>query len=241
MVAARPAHPMEPLHAELRLRLRQRPREAARDPKEGQPQPPLGCGALAGNPFGIDREMMAEELGFDALLWNSMGAVADRDFVLETLPWGSFLMQHISRWAEDLIIHSSAEFGFIRLADAYSTGSSLMPQKKNPDSLEEAARQERTSQKACCRHCPRNQTSARGRALLGDVPHQRPVRGAQRADKAPMNEPTHEQMKSVGAQFEEGIAESFDYDKSVEMRAAKGGTSKACVLEQVRVLTGMIA
>lgn len=101
---------------------------------------PLGCGALASNPFGIDREMMSKELGFDQLLWNSMGAVADRDFVLETLQWGSFLMQHISRWAEDLIIYSSAEFGFVRLADAYSTGSSLMPQKKNPDSLGCAAR-----------------------------------------------------------------------------------------------------
>jgi argininosuccinate lyase len=97
---------------------------------------PLGCGALAGNPFGIDREMMAEELGFDGLLWNSMGGVADRDFVAETLQWGSMLMQHISRWAEDLTIYSSGEFGFVRLADAYSTGSSLMPQKKNPDSLD---------------------------------------------------------------------------------------------------------
>lgn len=97
---------------------------------------PLGCGALAGNPFGIDREMMSEELGFEGLLWNSMGGVADRDFVTETLQWGSMLMQHISRWAEDLIIYSTAEFGFVRLADAYSTGSSLMPQKKNPDSLE---------------------------------------------------------------------------------------------------------
>lgn len=96
---------------------------------------PLGCGALAGNPFGIDREIMTRELGFEGLLWNSMGAVADRDFVLETLQWGSFLMQHISWWAEDLIIYSSAEFGFVRLADAYSNGSSLMPQKKNPDSL----------------------------------------------------------------------------------------------------------
>lgn len=65
---------------------------------------PLGCGALAGNPFGIDRDMMAEELGFEGILWNSMGAVADRDFVSETLQWGSMLMQHISRWAEDLII-----------------------------------------------------------------------------------------------------------------------------------------
>ncbi|KAM4055666.1 lyase domain-containing protein [Hirsutella rhossiliensis] len=97
---------------------------------------PLGCGALAGNPFGIDRDMMTRELGFDGLLWNSMGGVADRDFVSETLQWGAMVMQHISRWAEDLIIYSTAEFGFVRLADAYSTGSSLMPQKKNPDSLE---------------------------------------------------------------------------------------------------------
>ncbi|KAI9793487.1 MAG: hypothetical protein M1816_007919 [Peltula sp. TS41687] len=97
---------------------------------------PLGCGALAGNPFGIDREALADELGFDGLLWNSMGAVADRDFVVETMQWGTTLMLHLSRWAEDLVIYSSAEFGFVRLADAYSTGSSLMPQKKNPDSLE---------------------------------------------------------------------------------------------------------
>ena len=97
---------------------------------------PLGSGALAGNPFKIDREAMAKELGFDSVLPNSLNAVADRDFVLETMQWGSFLMMHISRWAEDLIIYSSLEFGFVRLADMYSTGSSLMPQKKNPDSLE---------------------------------------------------------------------------------------------------------
>lgn len=99
-------------------------------------QSPLGCGALAGNPFKIDRKAMAEELGFDSVLPNSLNAVADRDFVIETLQWGSFLMLHVSRWAEDLIIYSSLEFGFVRLADMYSTGSSLMPQKKNPDSLE---------------------------------------------------------------------------------------------------------
>jgi argininosuccinate lyase len=97
---------------------------------------PLGSGALVGNPFGIDREAMAKELGFEGIINNSMAAVGDRDFVVETLQWASMLMQHISRWAEDLIIYSTAEFGFVRLADAYSTGSSLMPQKKNPDSLE---------------------------------------------------------------------------------------------------------
>ncbi|KAK2027753.1 argininosuccinate lyase [Colletotrichum zoysiae] len=73
---------------------------------------PLGCGALAGNPFNIDREAISKELGLEGLLWNSMAGVADRDFVTETLQWGSILMQHISRWAEDLIIYSSGEFGF---------------------------------------------------------------------------------------------------------------------------------
>ncbi|KAF2666041.1 argininosuccinate lyase [Microthyrium microscopicum] len=97
---------------------------------------PLGFGALAGNPFGIDREAMATELGFESVLPNSMAGIADRDFIIETLQWGSLLMLHMSRLAEDLIIYSTAEFAFVRLADAYSTGSSLMPQKKNPDSLE---------------------------------------------------------------------------------------------------------
>lgn len=97
---------------------------------------PLGCGALAGNPFNIDREAISKELGFDSLIYNSMAGVADRDFVIETMQWGATFMQHISRWAEDLIIYSTAEFAFVQLADAYSTGSSLMPQKKNPDSLE---------------------------------------------------------------------------------------------------------
>ncbi|KAL7783844.1 L-Aspartase-like protein [Trichoderma ceciliae] len=76
---------------------------------------PLDCGALAGNPFGIDRDMITKELGFDGLIWNSMASVSDRDF-------------HISRRAEDLIIYSTAEVGFVRLSDAYSTESSLMPQ-----------------------------------------------------------------------------------------------------------------
>ncbi|KAM3420954.1 hypothetical protein BST61_g4186 [Cercospora zeina] len=97
---------------------------------------PLGCGALAGNPFAIDRDAMADELGFDGLIMNSMAGVGDRDFVIETMQWGSMLMTHFSRWAEDLIIYSTGEFAFVKLADTYSTGSSLMPQKKNPDSLE---------------------------------------------------------------------------------------------------------
>lgn len=97
---------------------------------------PLGAGALAGNPFEVDREFLARELGFEGVIGNSLLGVSDRDFVVETLQWASLLMSRVSRWAEDLIIYSTAEFGFVTLADAYSTGSSLMPQKKNSDSLE---------------------------------------------------------------------------------------------------------
>ncbi|KAI8817841.1 argininosuccinate lyase [Fimicolochytrium jonesii] len=97
---------------------------------------PLGSGALAGNPFNVDREWMAQQLGFHSATPNSLYGVSDRDFVAEFLFWASLTMVHLSRWAEDLIVYCSAEFGFVVLADAYSTGSSLMPQKKNPDSLE---------------------------------------------------------------------------------------------------------
>lgn len=97
---------------------------------------PLGSGALAGNPFEIDREFLAEELGFDGIVPNSLQGVSDRDFCAEFLFWASLTMVHLSRMSEDLINYCSSEFGFVSLADAYSTGSSLMPQKKNPDSLE---------------------------------------------------------------------------------------------------------
>jgi argininosuccinate lyase len=97
---------------------------------------PLGSGALAGNPFPIDREALAADLGFAGITYNSLDGVADRDFIAEFLFWATLTMLHLSRFAEDLIIYSSREFSFVTLADAYSTGSSLMPQKKNPDALE---------------------------------------------------------------------------------------------------------
>lgn len=97
---------------------------------------PLGSGALAGHAFGLDRQLLAKSLGFENVCGNSMDAVSDRDFIIETLSWASLLSVHLSRFAEDVIIYSSVEYGFIKLADAYSTGSSLMPQKKNPDALE---------------------------------------------------------------------------------------------------------
>ncbi|XP_064612579.1 argininosuccinate lyase-like [Liolophura sinensis] len=97
---------------------------------------PLGSGALAGNPFNVDREFLAKELKFEGVTGNSLDAVSDRDYIMEFLFWGSLLGVHLSRWAEDLILYSTKEFGFVSLSDAYSTGSSLMPQKKNADSLE---------------------------------------------------------------------------------------------------------
>ena len=94
---------------------------------------PLGSAALAGTTFDLDREMVARELGFDSISDNSMDAVSDRDFVLEYIFTCSALMMHLSRLSEELIIWSSREFGFITLPDAFCTGSSIMPQKKNPD------------------------------------------------------------------------------------------------------------
>ena len=97
---------------------------------------PLGSGALAGTAFPIDRFALAADLGFAAPSPNSLDAVSDRDFVAEFLFWAALLGLHLSRLAEALLLFSTAEFGFITLADAYTTGSSLMPQKKNADTLE---------------------------------------------------------------------------------------------------------
>jgi argininosuccinate lyase len=94
---------------------------------------PLGSAALAGSTFDLDRDMVARELGFEAVSANSMDAVSDRDFVLEFLFNLSVLMMHLSRLSEELVIWSSQEFGFITISDSFCTGSSIMPQKKNPD------------------------------------------------------------------------------------------------------------
>jgi argininosuccinate lyase len=97
---------------------------------------PLGSGALAGSGFPLDRDQIAYELEFDGITTNSMDVSADRDFVLDFLHAASMLALHLSRFAEDWILYSSEEFGWLELGDAVTSGSSLMPQKKNPDSLE---------------------------------------------------------------------------------------------------------
>ncbi|HEU5450931.1 MAG TPA: argininosuccinate lyase, partial [Terriglobales bacterium] len=97
---------------------------------------PLGSGAVAGPGIVLDREAMARELKFDGISANSMDATSDRDFELEFLQVGSHIALHLSRWAEEMALFSTIEYGFVRLPEKYSTGSSAMPQKKNPDLLE---------------------------------------------------------------------------------------------------------
>lgn len=110
--------------------------ERLRDVRKRVNVMPLGSAALAGTSYPIDREAVARELGFAAISRNSLDAVSDRDFCVEFLAAGALIMIHLSRLAEDIILYSTTEFGFVELADAVSTGSSLMPQKKNPDSME---------------------------------------------------------------------------------------------------------
>lgn len=258
---------------------------------------PLGCGALAGNPFNIDRDAIAKELGFDGLIMNSMAGVGDRDFVVETMQWGTMLMTHLSRWAEDLIIYSTGEFAFVKLADTYSTGSSLMPQKKNPDSLElirgKSGRafghmtglmmsikgipstynkdlqesveplldhiktvgdsvQIATGVLSTLSIFPENMLKSLSPDMLATdladylvrkgVPFRethhisgRVVALAENEGK-PMDTLTFEQLKGVDGRFEEDVLGVFDYQKSVEMRNAKGGTSRSAVLEQIEAI-----
>lgn len=262
---------------------------------------PLGCGALAGNPFNIDRDAIARELEFEGVIMNSMAGVADRDFVVETLQWGSMLMMHLSRWAEDLIIYSSGEFAFIQLADAYSTGSSLMPQKKNPDSLEllrgKAGRafghvaglmmsikgipstynkdlqesveplldhiktvgdsiQIATGVLSTLDVRPKNMLKSLSPDMLATdladylvrrgVPFREThhisgqVVALAEKQNVPMDTLSFEQLQSIDKRFERDVLNVFDYDKSVEMRSAKGGTSKAAVMEQIEAVKAVL-
>ena len=104
--------------------------------KEAADACPLGCGALAGATYPLDREFTAKELGFSSVAMNSLDGVSDRDFLLDYLAAASIGMMHLSRFCEELVLWSSLEFGFLTLDDGFSTGSSMMPQKKNPDVAE---------------------------------------------------------------------------------------------------------
>jgi argininosuccinate lyase len=113
-----------------------RDRSRVQDARARLNESPLGAAALAGTSFPIDRDFTAKELGFDRPMVNSLDAVSDRDFALEFLSVASICAVHLSRLAEEFVLWSSAPFGFIKFSDAYSTGSSIMPQKRNPDAAE---------------------------------------------------------------------------------------------------------
>ena len=113
-----------------------RDRGRVRDARRRLNESPLGSAALAGTSYPIDREMTAHALGFDRPCANSLDGVSDRDFALEFLSAAAIASVHLSRLAEELVIWTTAQFGFVRLSDAYSTGSSIMPQKRNPDAAE---------------------------------------------------------------------------------------------------------
>ncbi len=114
----------------------ERDRQRLSDCRKRVNQLPLGSGALAGTPYPVDRAAVAAELEFEGVCENSLDAVSDRDFVVEYLSAGSLILVHLSRLAEEIILWSTPEFGFVTLADSVTTGSSLMPQKKNPDVAE---------------------------------------------------------------------------------------------------------
>ncbi|EAQ91364.1 hypothetical protein CHGG_03299 [Chaetomium globosum CBS 148.51] len=231
---------------------------------------PLGCGALAGNPFRIDRNAIAEELGFSGITLNSMNTSADRDFLLDFLVWNSIFTNHISRWAEDLVIYSTSEFSFVRLADAYSTGSSLMPNKHNADSLELL----RGKSGPCFRSNgwvndgiangviatlkvrPERMAAALDKTMLAtDIAEWLVRRGCpfreahhisgrvvaqSEQQEISMDKLTLEQLQAIDSRFTADIAEAFEYETSVEAKNSKGGTSRSSVLEQIEVLRAML-
>lgn len=245
--------------------------------------------------------MMAKELGFDGILWNSMGAVSSRDFITEFLQWGSFFMGHISNWSQDLILYSSSEFGFCVVSDAYSTGSSLMPQKKNPDGLELLRGKSgrcfgqlagfmmtnkglpstynkdlQESWEPMLDHVktisdsvqiangilstlslrPERMLDALDPTLLATdladflvrkgVPfretHHISGRVVAKSEELgiPMDKLSLEQLKAIDDRFTDDVMATFNYETSVESRSVKGGTSRASILEQIKVIKAML-
>ncbi|RPB19380.1 argininosuccinate lyase [Terfezia boudieri ATCC MYA-4762] len=264
-------------------------------------QCPLGSGALAGNAFSLDREFIAQELEFDSVTPNSLFGVADRDFIVETMQWSATLMSHVSRWAEDLIIFSTSEFGFVTCADAYSTGSSLMPQKKNPDALEllrgksgrvfgqmagfmytlkglpltynKDLQEDKEPLFDCVSTVTASLKIATGvLSTLKVYPEK--MRNALTADMlatdladylvrkgVPFRETHHvsgsavrlaeergcqiseltvADYKVLHTEFAEDVSGVFDFEASVERRAATGGTARKCVLQQVEHVRGLL-
>jgi argininosuccinate lyase len=262
---------------------------------------PLGSGALAGVPFAVDRVALAADLGFDHPAPNSLDAVSDRDFVAEFLFCAALIGVHLSRLSEMLILFSTAEFGFVELADAYTTGSSLMPQKKNPDTLELARGSagtligQLTGLLAVLKSLPSaydkdlqedkqpvfkaadllllllpvtagvlDTLSVRPQAIqaalspallatdLADylVLHGVPFRSAHeivgkvvltaKNQNVEIDRLTLEDLQAISPVFESDVAQVFDFQASVERRAAIGGTATAAVQTQLQQAIGLL-
>jgi len=206
---------------------------------------PLGVGALAGNPFGIDRAFLTKDLDFSSTYPNGLAAVADRDVVAEILQWSSLLMVHLSRLSEDLAIYSTAEFGFVRVADSYNTGSSLMPQKKNPDSLElirgKAGRvmgQVRSFSSPT--HIYESELTD-FRQVSGFLSTLKSLPTSYNKDLQESVEPLIDCVKTVShcVRISAGVLSTLQIDS--EKRTAYGGTSRSSVLEQISVIEADLA
>ncbi|CAK8694838.1 argininosuccinate lyase-like [Clavelina lepadiformis] len=258
---------------------------------------PLGCGALAGNPFAIDRQFLADELKFQSVSLNSMDTIGNRDFIAEVLFWATQVCNHLSRLAEDLIIFASNEFSFVKLSDAFSTGSSLMPQKKNPDSLElirgkagtvlgrmtgfmattkglpstynKDLQEDKVALFEVCDttaamiqiaagvistlevNQPAMKSALSYDMLATDVAYYLvrkgvPFREAHALSgqvvkkseklKCKLNEVPFSEMLQISDKFAKDIEEVWDFESSVEQYTSAGGTSKSCVLEQIKLV-----
>uniref|UniRef100_A0A672HJ81 Argininosuccinate lyase n=1 Tax=Salarias fasciatus TaxID=181472 RepID=A0A672HJ81_SALFA len=219
---------------------------------------PLGSGAIAGTPFAIDRELLRKELAFDGISLNSMDATGQRDFVAEFLFWASLCLTHLSKMAEDLLLYSTKEFSFVTLSDAYSTGSSLMPQKKNADSLElirsKAGRLFGREQVKDLRRCINQSVMEAALSpdmLATDLAYYLVRKGvpfreahglsgkavfAAETKNVSLNQLTEEDLSAISPLFEADVSSVWDYRSSVEQYGAPGGTARSSVAAQVEQL-----
>lgn len=186
---------------------------------------PLGSGALAGTAYPIDRSALADALGFDRPTPNSLDAVSDRDFVAEALAALAVLSVHLSRLAEDVIVYASSEFGLVRLSDAVSSGSSLMPQKKNPDALE----------------LLRGKSGRIIGALVGLLTVMKGLPLAYNKDQQEDKEGVFDAMRSASMclRMLVLVAEGMTFDEGACRKAALGGYSNATELADYLVGKGM--
>jgi len=225
---------------------------------------PLGSGAIAGCPFPIDRDVIRQELGFDRISENSIDAVSDRDWALELSFAAARIGVHLSRLAEDLVLFGSKEFGFVRLSDGFSTGSSLMPQKRNPDVAElvrgKAGRLvgNLVSLMTVLKGLPTgyNRDLQEDKETLFDsvdtlkvvLPAVAGAVGSAEFQSERIEAALDTQLLATGIDdfqaahpsFGPDVLDVFSWERSVEARSAPGGTARAPVLAQIEAAAGKL-